>query len=724
MMKKLKFNRKSYLVIIYTFIVLCSISLITNSTTNSFFKKAEDNVLAYASNLSKVYNGSFKPTFLNGSNEKKALLSLTFNRDTRYGDTEQYSIKGFRTNDKNENSICTIKEVSNNLVLNNDTFTFKDNKEGTVTIECTVIPNERVDYTVKIYEKVTEEEDKFLYKMGSNGMEYLDYYSKFVEIPSDIIINKDDEDIYSKFINLVVNHAMKSDYFRSYECPTGTDEEVRTCLKTRIENYFTPHTSGKTSMYDLTTDNAEAKLMANTFEMLGVTRVDVKDGNDVITGYGFLFDDDFLGYLKTNNNYKSTENPDRIYFSNASNLQIALKNSIKTWIYQEERYAYGDTNLLINKLVLDYISLNANEYTFDILKEINGLESRQDLDNYPYILVVPNIIDHAYNYLNMDKKVMRTSFYDEPTAMSSIIRSGIANLYYNDKINNLEIVQFLRKSLLSSNNTDLYNSVICQSDCTDYTEIYYSNGNYYKVDVIHNETLKYNEIKITETTNLTGLYPNDSLYQEIDKYLTITDGQILNSAIACSENCTEYTEILYNTDNTNNLSINVVPDNTYHVNKINISTTNTDVSNAIISLYNIPSIKASLNNEYYLKDNLNGSDYYEIHCDGTDYLLFEVSDLTELTFYKKIVISNIKDEKTINDLETKINSGMDIIIQFHVEEIDAFKKNILNYLSNIFIDSKDELNNIVGYQEILDPSNSFGALYYYTDSFTLIGKTI
>lgn len=527
-------------------------------------------------------------------------------------------------------------------------------------------------------------------------MDYNEYADPYKEPPVDSIIliknedgtDKTSEDIYAEFKALITKHAESSKYYTEYI----KSIEI-------FENYINDNNITPTTAKDVLIDAPE-------FNLLGATRNPSKNEDGTIRGYGFEFDDNFIGYVKTYNFYKEYyKGADfSIYFSTEDNdkIKLAIKNSVNKWAYKDNKtYTINDKTYSSTELVLSYIDTYIKDKNLDYspinLEKIPGISNGTDItDSYPYTVLEETILDYAYNYLAKSEGKIRVSYYEkESENIAKTYMRGIAYSAINDMYGtkNPYFATILMQDLRNTS-SDFYKTVTCRETCEDYNELYYNRGKYYRVSVTHNETDKYNEISITESDDFEGIATNlydSNIVAGIQNNLK-TEGSLLNQAITCSTpNCETYREIHYNAAKDEYIIVTITPNSNYRVNNITLTKMKT-ANEAIGSMYNIDSINASLESETYLKNkitNVNEDNYYEIHYDGENYLLIKVTHDADNN-YNTITITKLwspteseENKATINMLIKDYNDG-NFIYFFHVKDINHIEENLISYLEEYF----------------------------------------
>jgi hypothetical protein len=717
-MKKLKLNKKIITIATYTIAILSAIGFAIYPETNAIFKKDNEKALAYISSLDNTYTGTIKPVLnREASTLNVARITLTLPRDDRYiKEGEKYVIEAVSStpyNTSNPETVCSIvpNTKSSNLKIDADNnITFTNTENGVIDIECNVEANklnsENLKVLIKYYEKVLDEE-RFLYKEGSFSMDYNEYADPYKEPPADSIIliknedgsDKSSEDIYKEFLGIITKHAEASEYYTKYI----KSMEI-------FENYINDNNITETTAKDVLID-------ALDFDLLGVTRSPSKNEDGTIKGYGFEFDENFIGYVKTHSFYNEIylNRGDFIFFSSndVSKIEEALKNSITKWSFKnnDKNYEINGENYNKASLVLKYIETyikNKNlDYSISNLNSIPGLyNGTETTSGYPYTGFRPTVFDYAYNYLAGN--VVRVSYYEDLSTaaaeayIKTIAYSGINDMYASK---NAYIATILMLDL-NNKNSDFYKTVICRNTCEDYNTIYYNNGKYYKVSVIHNEKDKYNEIRITEEATFENIATelfDSNVISGIQNNLN-TEGSLLNKAITCkAADCEVYSEVHYNADKGEYLLVDVAPNNTYRVNKLTINKKDSFI-NSIESNYGenlIESINTGLSDQL-LNDAITCTgpdceDYYEIHYDKdtTNYMIIRVS--TDSTNnYNTINISVLKSvtDTTINEeLIKNLNSAWIYLKETDIDIYETLIKYLDNSINGIYADMGVSPNN-------------------------------
>lgn len=716
-MKKLKINKKIIPVATYTIAILSAIGFAIYPETNAIFKKDNEKALAYTSSLDDTYKGTFSPLLNRESSTlNMARITLTLPRDDRYTDEgEKYIIEAISNtplNTSNPSTVCSIvpSSKSANLIVDTDNnITFTNSENGTIDIECNVeankLNNEDLNISIKYYEKVLDEE-KFLYKKGSFAMDYNEYADPYKEPPTDSIIliknedgtDKSSEDIYKEFIALLDKYYESSDYAKNYNID-----------KLIYINYINNN--------GITETTAKDALLGNNFDILGINRVTSKDAEGNIRGYGFIFNDEennFTGYVKTSNFYNSPtgSNNNFIYFSTNDSVKIkeSLEISINKWAFQDNNKSYtiGDKTYTPQELVIKYIetALNGKDYSLDnigatfnasmiLTKGILGIAKNVEKSNYPFLNFEKLIFDYAYNYLSQNLGTIRVSHYENETenqAKGYMQTIAYNTIYYFYSSKNINLAYTLLTDLRNTN-SELNKSVVCRTNCPAYSKIYYSKDKYYEINVIHNESEKYNEIQIVEKSSLIDLLANSydpNVVAGIQNNLN-TEGSLLNKAITCNTtSCKEYSEIHYNAAKDEYYLVKVTPNNSYRVNTIAIN--KVSLLDAIKETYgqsiadsiNIGLSDGALNENITCNDNT-CSDYYEIHFDrdSNTYKLIKVTNDTTNS-YATITFVDVKtsDGTSINsDAKLLMANAEELYIYAKTSEIDI-SNTLQIYLEN------------------------------------------
>lgn len=183
LLEKRTINKKSVRPIIYAIVALFAISFATYPSTNSLFKKENDNSLVYNSNLEETFKGELSLT-LNpkSSTHEEISLTININRDKRYiSENDSYILEGISTLN-NEEVSCSIEPSSRsaNLNVTNNIITFKNknSESGTIDLKCNIKKNidqkAPIDILVNLYESVNNE-TKFLYESNIYTIAYKDY---------------------------------------------------------------------------------------------------------------------------------------------------------------------------------------------------------------------------------------------------------------------------------------------------------------------------------------------------------------------------------------------------------------------------------------------------------------------------------------------------------------------------------------------------------------------
>jgi len=722
-MKKLKINRRVITIATYTIAILSAICFAIYPETNAIFKKDNDKALAYISSLDNTYVGIFQEERMNlnrpASTIDLARITLTIPRDKRYGN-ENYIIEAISLSPNsttNKETVCKVlpNTKSNNLRVDaNQNISFTNNEDGMIDIECDVSANKETTNTkpddilikIKYYEAVSGEE-RFLFMDGFFNMTYEEYSAPYVEPPEGSIIlfkdpdgnDKDSTTIYNEFMALVKKHASTSDYynnnFNEYDGP-------------KILESFVNNNNGLNKI-GITPDNAREILLAETdISLLGVKRSPSRSADGELKGYGFEFDDNFIGYTKTFDwfkyYYKGTDF--NLYFSNNTDIKEALTNSIEKWAYQgyDQEYTINGVKYTSAKLILNYIdkSLNGESYTLSGFTNAAIDYITPAMAAFPHIIVEYPAIDYAYNLIARDYGIIRVGYYEngEPYAsdyeayMKTTVRDAISSMFSETENISYDLARLLR-SELNKPDTELYKQTVCKTNCSDYTELYYSDTEYYKVTIKHNTTEKYNEISITKATTFesvaVGLY-DSNIISGIQNNLN-SEGSLLNKAMTCSTtDCKEYNEIHYNALKNEYLQVNVTPNNTYKVNKIDIKgITFLDAIESSFGSNFAESINIGLT-DGLLNDNIicNDStcpDYYEIHynTDTNNYQLVKVSHDAEnsYTTLSFIDIKAVDGTSITEEAKQIMTNAEEIYIYIKGQEIDI-NDTLLSYLENEF----------------------------------------
>ena len=727
-MKKLKINRRVITIATYTIAILSAICFAIYPETNAIFKKDNDKALAYISSLDNTYVGIFQKERMNlnrpASTIDLARITLTIPRDKRYGN-ENYIIEAISLSPNsttNKETVCKVlpNTKSNNLRVDAEqNISFTNNADGMIDIECDVSANKETTNTkpddilikIKYYEAVSGEE-RFLFMDGFFNMSYDEYSAPYVEPPEGSIIlfkdpdgnDKDSTTIYNEFMALVKKHASTSDYynnnFNEYDGP-------------KILESFVNNNNGLNKI-GITPDNAREILLAETdISLLGVKRSPSRSADGELKGYGFEFDDNFIGYVKTfdwiKSDYKGVNF--NLYFSNNTDIKEALTNSIEKWAYQgyDQEYTINGVKYTSAKLILNYIdkSLNGESYTLSGFTNAAIDYITPAMAAFPHIIVEYPAIDYAYNLIARDYGIIRVGYYEngEPyasdyqTYMKITVRDAISSMYSETENISYGLARLLR-SELNKPDTELYKQTVCKTNCSDYTELYYSDGEYYKVTIKHNTTEKYNEMKITKATTFeniaVGLY-DSNIISGIQNNLN-SEGSLLNKAITCTTTCEEYNEIYYNTNKSEYILIKVNPNDTYKVNNIELSYyEEIDFIKNIYSEKLLNSIMVSYYDGYLVDFEYQQSStkLFDLHyADGKYYLM-------EINFDSNGCNSFIIYDSSIDKLLEKINANA----SFGVYTLEA-NVDVINNLVNSLADYTK-----IG-QEIVAPSNADYIIMY------------
>ena len=172
-----------------------------------------------------------------------------------------------------------------------------------------------------------------------------------------------------------------------------------------------------------------------------------------------------------------------------------------------------------------------------------------------------------------------------------------------------------------------------------------------------------------------------------------SEGSLLNKAMTCSTtDCKEYNEIHYNALKNEYLQVNVTPNNTYKVNKIDIKgITFLDAIESSFGSNFAESINIGLT-DGLLNDNIicNDStcpDYYEIHynTDTNNYQLVKVSHDAEnsYTTLSFIDIKAVDGTSITEEAKQIMTNAEEIYIYIKGQEIDI-NDTLLSYLENEF----------------------------------------
>ncbi len=729
------------------------------------------------------------------STETNVILKVTFDRDaTNAPDSAKnethkdiYKIVIPKTETDSSNVCQILNKQGSNYSVNTSTgvIRFSDNasenqKNNEVYISCPadykyypnfmpegVTSGNYSNFNIKLYEHIEDkennyEEDEFLYAKELHYYDYDEYIKQFVKLPEESIIqiknpdgtDKSTQAIYVKFIELLTKHVEDSNYisnFKDYftyinsiqdklsdienDKVSDIDDILRELKKDigifeRYINDNDPITSPTDNV--ITPETAKSVLIdASKFNLLGVIRVPVENEDGELIGYGFKFDENFIGYVKTHNFYKTAKLNDGnfIYFSSndASKIEIALKDSINKWAFENnnKNYIIGNESYTAKSLILKYIDTylkdNGLAYSFDNLIKVVPLYKGTDETGYEYIALTSSALDYGYNYVARNDGIIRVSYYkysdgtDNIVGMQNISLTAIRNLQTNGNISS-SIANMLRAEIRSTS-TDLYKTLTCRKDCTDFNRIYYSNGAYYRVTVTHNELEEYNEIKITKDTTLeniaTGLYDSNVI-------ATIKENEALNKAITCNTStCKEYNEIYYNTNKKEYLLVKVKPNTNYSVNEINMETGTTFASvTSSLANININGIQSNLSAEGSLLNKAitcynNCEEYNEVHFDAIkdEYLLANVTSnnrgVNKLTINKKdSFINSIKDNYSANLIES-INAALED--GELVEAITCNGADCYNY-NQIHFDGSVENNNYMILKITADSENEYNTI--------------
>lgn len=533
LMSKIKFNKKICITLIYIFLLMGSISFAIFPETNAIFikDKLDTPVLAYTTDLDRLAETNLEYTFIkSGSNKDNIRLKVLFNRDSRYKNEDgTYEGESYTITAKNNNHDCTVITGSRSSNLNidaNNKITFNEsssNTTGSIDIVCPVIENENISVNTAIRESVKEEED-FPYASATYSHNYNDYRKLFIEILDGNKIFKDSVNAYEELMAIVGNYMNNDkDYAVKYNV---NDRKI-------YESYINHFGINNTT--DVLSKDFKSVIGINKYE-LSSSECDNKG-----ECYGFTFDENFVGYVKTYDWY--VKNPAsknvQMYFSTSkpSEIKTSLEYYIETYDYKNPE----DSKLMI-QFISKYLSDNKKEYTIDNLKDIpNILTYTNPTSGYPYLSFNLDALDYAYNYLNLEKndKVIRIS-HNQRALMSDVF------LYF---LNSLDIDN-LTKTSIKDNFSDaiydnIYDAITCTKNCEEYTEIlYYDNGNdkneYVLFKITYDGTYNY----VSVTSLLKDLSP--SVVESVNSSMS---NNYLNEALICTEDCNDYFEVHYDSKN-------------------------------------------------------------------------------------------------------------------------------------------------------------------------------
>ncbi len=435
MLKKIiNSNKKIFLTLLYTFLIINIIIFSNYKTSNAKYIKKSETEFIYQNNLAQLYQEStgLKTTYSNLSTKANLVFNLTFtsNEIALNESTDIYEI----VLPNNCNKI-------NNINLSNAQV----KKQFNYSVTCSVNNDSGdINIPITIKEKINDE-DKFVYLTGNFKMSRQEFNSKFEDNQQKeyFVIKKSDiSNLYSKLLNWLETYYFGDNLNEFIDASDDVD-----LIEYAIEKYI--------AVYQNASVNASNDIIdKNTTEKITLSGINIEYIPEK-EEYKFTITNNFVGYAR----FYSQDKYEILYFSTETDLNNIFYEYLDE-IYSEENYKEIIKNYLLNFQFLD----NGDITNFILQNNSNEIPGLLYLGKHQ--IKLNNLLNHA-KYFN--KSPIHIEF-GQNLKMISEFYTGLE--YYKNSISE-ETMSLLKSSSLP---LEIKNSIVKNStknnNPTSYSEYF------------------------------------------------------------------------------------------------------------------------------------------------------------------------------------------------------------------------------------------------------------